>query len=246
MSDLHLEWRGYEDFKIPRKAPNLLLVGDIGRLNDYTPFLSFLRRQCETFDRVMLVPGNHEFYGSSREEGLSVGLEFERELGSRFTLMDKRRVVLDYGKTVVLGCTLHSHIPEDYTRLTKDFQRIRDWTVKHHNDEHATDLNWLKDSLAEESTYGNCVIVATHYAPSFRKTVRPEQEGNDLSRCFCSDTLSKLKNWAGANLISEWVFGHTHYNTRFKWDNLTVISNQPPGPMDKECSGRSFDVNCVI
>jgi hypothetical protein len=35
MSDLHLEWRGYEQLEIAREAPTLLLVGDIGRFCDY-------------------------------------------------------------------------------------------------------------------------------------------------------------------------------------------------------------------
>ena len=124
MSDLHLEWRGYEQVHIVRQAPNLLLVGDMGRFCDFDRFLGFPRRQCEIFDRVLLVPGNHEFYGSLRQEGLEIGEKLERELGAKFRLMHRRRVSLHDGEIIILGCTLHSHIPDDYTALTNDFNRI--------------------------------------------------------------------------------------------------------------------------
>ena len=62
MPHLHLEWRRCEQFEIAREAPNLLLVGEIGRSYDYDRFLGFLQRQSEIFDRVLVVPGNHEFY----------------------------------------------------------------------------------------------------------------------------------------------------------------------------------------
>lgn len=72
MSDLHLEGgtaesaNSYEQFKIPPKALYLILAGDIGYFKHKDRYLAFLRRQCECFVRVFLIPGNHEFYGMSR------------------------------------------------------------------------------------------------------------------------------------------------------------------------------------
>ena len=248
MSDLHLEWRGYEQFEITREAPTLLLVGDIGRFCDSDRFLDFLRRQCDLFDRVLLVPGNHEFYGSSRQAGLDLGAKLELELGERFTFMHRNKVELNNGKVVVLGCTLHSHIPDDYTALTNDFARIRDWRVKDHNQEHAVDLEWLQKSLTEveTSTPQTRVIVATHYAPASERTEHPKREHNKFSHCFCSDALGKLRGCRGMNQVSHWVFGHTHYNTLFKYDDITVVSNQPSGPTSDEYSGRPFNPRFVI
>ena len=207
MSDFHLEWREYEKFEIARQAPNLLLVGDIGRFYDYDRFLGFLRLQCEIFDRVLLVPGNHEFYGSSRQEGLEIAAEFERKLGEKFVLMHRQRVDLNNGEVVILGCTLHSSIPENYTALTNNFARIQCWRVQHHNEEHAFDLEWLERSLAEvnDSTPKSRVIIANHYAPAFEKTVHPTHEYNNLRSCFSSNALNKLQDWNGANLVSHWV-----------------------------------------
>lgn len=41
----------------------LILAGDIGRLQDYDGLAQFLATQCERFERVFFVLGNHEFYG---------------------------------------------------------------------------------------------------------------------------------------------------------------------------------------
>ena len=248
MSDLHLEWRGYEQFHIVREAPNLLLVGDIGRFCDYERFLGFLRRQCEIFDRVLLVPGNHEFYRSSRQQGLETGEKFERELGVKFKLMHRARMPLDDGKTIVLGCTLHSHIPDDYTALTNDFKCIDGWKVRFHNEEHIADLGWLQRSLAEiSSTYPqSCVVIATHYAPAFEKTVQPAHEGSDLRHCFCSDTLKALGEFPGLEQVSHWVFGHTHYNSCFKSNGVTIVSNQPLDLRSSDSCGRQFDPKLAI
>lgn len=72
MSDLHIERIKY-DFTITKAAPNLILAGDIGRFCDYDLFRDFPAKKCAPgqFDLVLLVAGNHEFYGSSRESGLS-------------------------------------------------------------------------------------------------------------------------------------------------------------------------------
>ena len=75
MSDLHWERffdktrQQYNAAEIPRCAPYIIPVGDLGRFRDCNALQIALQRLCEKFDKVLLVPGNHEFYGSSREEG---------------------------------------------------------------------------------------------------------------------------------------------------------------------------------
>jgi len=71
MSDLHLERVKY-DFEITRVAPILILAGDIGRFCDQEAYRAFLVKQCAQFDMVLLIAGNHEFYGTSGEEGLNI------------------------------------------------------------------------------------------------------------------------------------------------------------------------------
>lgn len=132
------------------------------------------------FDSILLVLGNHEFYGSSREAGLAAAerLMNEPSMHGKLHLLNRRRFDVPGSNVTILGCTLHSHIADGYTRLTNDFQRIENWTVKRHNAEHRTDLAWLKQSLLDirQDKSGRSVVVVTHYAPMFDRVPPKERE----------------------------------------------------------------------
>ena len=55
--------------KLPDATPYIIPADDLSRLRDCNALQTGLQRLCEKFGKVLLVPGNHEFYGSSREEG---------------------------------------------------------------------------------------------------------------------------------------------------------------------------------
>merc|ERR1711939_215561 len=228
LSDLHLERFKYEGFSVNPAAPYLLLVGDIGRFTDYHAYRAFLLLQCERFEKVLLIAGNHEFYGATRQEGLDAAsrLEWDPGLQGKLLFMNRARFDIPGTKYTILGRTLHSHIASNFTKLTNDFQRIKDWRVAHHNAEHQRDLDWLQASLTELAQSGRRVIVATHYAPAFEKTTHPANENNAVSQCFSSDTLKALDAWQGSGQVSHWIFGHTHWNTKFKHGRVRLLSNQ--------------------
>lgn len=61
LSDVHLE---YDDVIVPNfkvVAPILMLVGDIGR-PDIPTLQKFLLDQCQRFEHIFYVAGNHCFY----------------------------------------------------------------------------------------------------------------------------------------------------------------------------------------
>jgi Calcineurin-like phosphoesterase len=189
MSDLHLEIaEQYVNFKIPPVAPCLILAGDIGRLQDYEPLAQFLEIQCANFERVLHVPGNHEFYGSTRERGLERAMHLQRDprLRTRLTILSRSRVDLTDDLTI-LGCTLQSHITPACEQIVKskiqDFRKIADWTTTDHNDEHRRDLAWLKaevEEIRDSERDGNSgtIIVITHHAPIRKGSSRTEHEQN--------------------------------------------------------------------
>jgi predicted phosphodiesterase len=229
MSDLHLERIKYQ-FEITKAAPILVLAGDIGRFCDQQSYRSFLVKQCEQFEMVLLVAGNHEFYGSSREEGLCIAQSFvdDSAMGGKLHFLNRTRIDLPGSNTTILACTLQSHIAPDYTKLTNDFQRIQNWSVQDHNDEHKRDLAWLESTITQMSRdrIGRKIIIITHYAPAFEDTCHPLHTNNAVSQCFSSHALRQMTTWQGAQQVTHWVFGHTHWNTKFKSKGVTVVSNQ--------------------
>ncbi|KAI6855705.1 hypothetical protein KC323_g8223 [Hortaea werneckii] len=229
LSDIHLDRLLYQPVPIPPAAPILLLIGDIGRFDDYVQYRDFLIHHSAHFEKLILIAGNHEFYSSSRTEGLAAAerLVQEPQMSGKLLFLNRGRFDIPETNITILGCTLHSHIASDYTKLTHDFARIKDWRVADHNQEHEKDLTWLKTSIAECSKEQpqRKIVVATHYAPAFEKTTHPANENNAISQCFSSHTLAALKDWEGAQHVKYWLFGHTHWNTRFKSGDTIVMSN---------------------
>jgi hypothetical protein len=167
--------------------------------------------------------------------------------------MNRTRVDLSSNseKITVLGCTLHSLIPPT-SPLTNDFARIEKWTVAQHNSEHQRDLQWLQDtlaSIAEEASHrpdtdrpDTRVITATHFSLSFTQKAHPRFQNSESRYCFSSNTLEQFAGWEGAERVSHWTFGHTHYNTVFSHGETIVVSNQPN---DGDCL-RKFDGGATI
>lgn len=228
MSDLHQERHSYS-FQPVKAAPILILGGDIGRFCDYDRYKDLLFRFCAEYDSVILVPGNHEFYGSSRAQGLDAATRLcsEPSMGGKLHILDRNRIDVHTDITV-LGCTLHSHISEGYSRLTNDFRRILEWSVEAHNEQHSKDLQWLRASLHQLRTEEpeRRVVIVTHYAPVFEKVCHPDNELNDVSECFSSTAMTDLSQERALHSVSHWIFGHTHWNAKIKGRDLTLLSNQ--------------------
>ncbi|KAM5486563.1 hypothetical protein MaudMau93_004905 [Microsporum audouinii] len=234
MSDLHLEvGQQYANFHIEQRATRLILAGDIGRLADYNVFRDFLYIQCENFEAVYLVLGNHEFFGVSRQEGLRLAdkLQEEPQMKGRLVIMNQRRV--DIEDITLLGCTLHSHVPTESEQIVRhkinDFRRIMDWSVASHNAEHAQDVKWLTDEInsirSTESGLKRKIVVITHHAPSTKGTSRPSDESNPWSSAFGTDLLDDTQK-SCFDHVHFWIYGHTHHSSESIRGRVRLVSNQ--------------------
>lgn len=152
LSDLHLVvGQQYSTFQIPVSAPFLILAGDIGRFIDYSSYLEFLKIQCSRFVKVFLVPGNHEFYETSHEDGLALARKREADLDGKLVLCHQQRFDVPDSDVIILGYSLWSHIPNDAQDVVRmkvsDFKKIKDWSVEAHNDAYRSDLEWLRAEI---------------------------------------------------------------------------------------------------
>lgn len=236
LSDLHLEvLQQYDQFDVPPKAPFLVLAGDIGRLIDYDTYHSFLTRQCEQFQRVFLVLGNHEFYGTSRSRGLRTAHDLvnESSLNGKVTLLDRSRYDCGDSDIVVLGCTLQSSIPPDkqdiVRRKIQDFKNIGEWSIDDHNIEHQQDVDWLQDQIKSirlaKAGIKKRILVITHHAPTNYGTSSPDHANNAWNSAFSTDLIGN-EQYPALSDVQCWVFGHTYYTTCMKLGNVKIISNQ--------------------
>src|SRR5208337_1673224 len=129
-SDLHIE-KTYptvpkvkEIFKGVDPNSRLILNGDVGRLEYWEQYISFISACCSYFQSVFLVLGNHEYYVQS-----DVGLGMDELLSKIKTLtllhdnlqiLDNSYIVLSHERLVIFGSTFWSFYPVSNESPQKD------------------------------------------------------------------------------------------------------------------------------
>jgi predicted phosphodiesterase len=235
ISDVHLEMSNNRYPKIQRRAPNIALLGDIGK-----PFSSvynrFIHDLSNRFDNVFILAGNHEFY-STKHEKMSVTEIRARiaAIAAEYTnvhFLDNRAVVIDGVR--ILGCTLWTHIPSELwpvvRRKMNDYrmcfiEKYADINVgvplgPHHTSFwHEESVKWLKQELAAPGHADTPTIVLTHHCPYNKFTSAPEYENNDVQCCYSTDLSCMFPG------VHTWAYGHTHYPQDMMVGTTRIVSN---------------------
>ena len=172
-SDIHLELSDNlrfiksEPFEVTGDV--LVFAGDTGYLRDRTlPNLRFWKWASANYREVLLIPGNHEFYGNG--DVLAYGDSWSREILPNVHYYQNKVVRIDNVDFIL--STLWSHIrPEDeyfVHRGMNDFRQIlyngRRFTPADFNTEHEKCLEFIKQSVAESTA--ERIVVVTHHLPS--------------------------------------------------------------------------------
>lgn len=236
-------------------APNLFLAGDIDY--SYRPnYKTFLHDCADTYAKqggsVYYIAGNHCAYGSNSYEE---AIEEMREMAKgkpNLHFLYREKVEVAPG-VILLGTTLHSHVPEyamcEVGDRMNDFHSIghseHRWTVADHNREHEKDVTWLGETIAQIHS-DQKIIVMTHHGPLEYGLSRPEYEvpTRALRHAYHTD----LTHHAWFERIDTWLMAHTHHNVDIRTkEGVRIVTNQK-GYGD-ECDGsrgRAYDTNLVI
>jgi predicted phosphodiesterase len=238
MSDLHLE---FADFALELSSwPDLIvLAGDIGH---GTASIEFVRRQIPTAVPVVVLAGNHEFYGSSIEV-VTQALRAEADkLGNTYFLdRDEVAIPLTDLSVRILGATLWTDfaLRGEAMRITdmavanqqmNDFRLIRFrgrlLTPRDTVDFHEAARDWLDAKLAEP--HQGPTIVATHHSPSARSE-QARYAGGELTAAFHSNL-----EWTIARHQPDlWIHGHSHWSVDYQIGRTRVFSNQRGYPREQ-------------
>mmetsp|Transcript_61017 Transcript_61017/g.108488 ORF Transcript_61017/g.108488 Transcript_61017/m.108488 type:complete len:594 (+) Transcript_61017:138-1919(+) len=201
----------------------LALLGDIfdgAKVRDGT-YRDFLLKQCDNFETVFILAGNHEFYRSEYEAGrlalAAMCVEVNQRLGRLAVhFLDCNSFDLPNSSLRILGCTLWSYVGDeqaesvasslnDYTAIRSDGCEIG---VADTNAWHAQQLRWLQREITRAKEDGKRCVVMTHHAPSFHGTCAPRHLNSPISAGFCN-SLERLL----CPPVTAWLFGHTHWSS---------------------------------
>ena len=212
---------------------------------------TFLYTQASRFEHVLVIAGNHEFYGST-----DVAV---KDCIASLCAKKENLHFLDQGKCDIsgfrfLGCTLWSNIPTEHAseiqRSLNDYVCIdtpsttslgkpinRRITPADTNRWHQSDRDWLSEEIKIAKEQNLPTVVLTHHAPLVTGTSPPEYEGGCTNAAFATDLSSMM------GTPKAWLFGHTHYSSDQMVNGTRVLSNQRGYKSD---SGTGFKPDLVV
>ena len=206
VSDIHLEI--YPKRRIKPAAPNLILAGDIGEVDDVA-LKDFLQYCSSNWDNVYYVAGNHEYYNSnSNIEEIDIKL---RELVENLHNVHLLQCdYIEYDDFIIAGCTLWSRINLKYININ-DYKRIKDASINTTNNIHDEHVEWIWTLLAKKKPF----MMITHHCPL------KDNPG------FCTDLKYLVDDFSP---IKKWCYGHTHV----AYDDGIFVSNPIGHPSTEE------------
>ena len=251
LSDLHVEFPGNV---IPPLAPDaevIICAGDLAPV--HTHRIGDIARRWAGADKILYVPGNHEYYGSEIDVA-------RRELAGQclqhgVTLLDAGAITINdvrfIGATLWTDFLLEGVAGEAWAHLEvgsglSDFTGAirhrtgRDglFTTRECARRHAEDRAFIESELEEAERSGLTAVVISHHAPSPR-CIRPWFEGSRLNPGFASDLNTVIARFQPPL----WVHGHMHDKVDEMLGGTRVLCN--PGGYNR-VEGHEFDPALVV
>jgi len=224
VSDLHIEGRYREKRPllevIKPSSPYLIVDGDLGRLENFELYFETVKILCGAFEKVILIPGNHEYYATKTPVTME---NFEKRL---YSLQEKfmNLIVLinstvEIDGVIIFGSTFWSYCPRQYypspNLFTKSFEcnaKLVKLTCAQYNKMHLRAVECLENAIEFAQNSGKSLLVVTHYPPTFKGTLAQKHAKNGVkdpkNYLYCSNNDAILEN----DTIIAWVYGHTGHN----------------------------------
>ncbi|MGE4579265.1 MAG: metallophosphoesterase [Desulfuromonadales bacterium] len=197
---------------------------------------------------IIMVAGNHEFYGQTYPHHLD---KLQRQAAEIPGLHYLENQAVEIGDVVFLGCTLwtdcklwesgpraglysYQETIMDLKSGMNDYSRIKFFDGRRHREllppdlvkVHLDSVRWLRGQF--EAYKGLKIVVVTHHAPSFRSV--PETYQQDILSAAYASHLDELVEQSGALL---WVHGHTHSQAAYQIGKTRVICNAKGYPEER-------------
>lgn len=267
ISDFHTEWFGHQTNKtkfkrildniFPEKEHDkeciLVCAGDMGKFhNSYDNSLKLLFKEfSKRFKHVIMVPGNHEYYGSTGIWSKESDFWAQRtKLPDNVSFLDNDYKIIDnvmfIGSCLWTSCNNRDplamfHIDKgmnDYRQIRKsETERL---STEDTVEKHEQSVYFIRQALqfAKDNKY--TPVVVTHHAPSV-KSVHSKYRGDLLNHAFYSDLDWLMDDFE----IPLYIHGHMHDGSDYKQFGTRVICN-PFGYIGTMGQNKDFNKNLVV
>lgn len=219
ISDIHLECAPYTLEATDKDSQTVIvLVGDIA-IAKSTKYIDFLIKASAQFMDVVVVAGNHEYWGSSiirTPQRIRESIKTHNLTNVHY--LENDSVVID-GVAFVGGTGWTSNTNSltmfDTQLGMNDFKKIRHgtlrspWsrklTVEDTNTLHTEFVDFIKTEVPKQQESGNRVIVVSHHAPTYQ-SIHPKFASSKLNNAYYTNL-----EWLMIDLqIKNWMHGHVH------------------------------------
>lgn len=221
----------------------LLLPGDIHETKRKNQYRDMIEDVCSRFKTVVLLPGNHEYYGSNILKTHQYLAELSQEFDNFWPFLNDGSdpmVLLSEGQYyLIVGATLWTNF-DSGNPLTKfdakakmnDYKHIRHgpasvpWQRKLTPDDveffHHRQLKYIQEQIElHRQRYSNIkVVVMSHHAPSFG-SVSKQYSNDSMNGCYCSNLDYIISGLAP----DVWVHGHVHTSHDYMIDSTRILCN---------------------
>lgn len=219
-SDVHFEhhrptsgidfWNKLYNLQKKDPAPLAILAGDICQVG-HTGGLwkQSMAQLCSSYDKVIYVPGNHEYYGSSFDEVQEFFEDSKADpnLHNLVNLNDPGTPTFEYKGQRFIGGTMwfaDKGYSSRYKSWMNDFSIIRKFEPEVYR-LHEFFLRRLRQNLRKGD------VVVTHHMP-LPASVDAQYAGSPLNDFFMSDRTQDLEE---PYLPKMWIHGHTHTSCNY-------------------------------
>lgn len=196
---------------MPNYKPDVcILAGDMCSVNS-SKFQTIIDAVRDKAKEVILVPGNHEFWGDTFENSLDTLLGYDN--GNVHILYNKKVKLFD---RFFAGTTMWynwRHDNDEINACSMDYRCIKDFTPDLMYDECDDAIEFLETNIRKDN------IVITHHAPD-KRCMTPSTKG--IQKGFYCDYAQNVIN----DFKPEWwMCGHTHMAVSYQDGGTRVLSN---------------------
>ena len=246
-SDLHLELPQNREWlsahPLPKAGDILVLAGDTAYLDNLECAMEFLRQCSRDYREVLLLPGNHEYYGGLYDLDATLR-SFELQILPNVRYLNNKSVVID--GTELFFTTLWTHLePSEIAGVNNgmnDCRRIsyrdRRFRAEDFNPVNARCLGWLAGALDRSEAARK--VVVTHHCP-LDSAEAMDRAGRFAYPAYCEP----LPLFIAKNRPDVWIHGHVHERIPDRTESGTRVLCNAFGYSDL-CEQEGFNPGAVI